>query len=149
MVHGAAGSALAGAKEHYWSPEKAGRDFEFTSSLRSLEPFRDYITIVSNTDLNGAAPWSPREEGADHTRSSAVLLTAAHPKMTEGSDFQAGPSIDQMYAQAHRAGHADSVDPVVHRGCRIAVGRVRLRLQLRLHRRDLVGDRHDTAAVGA
>ena len=85
---------------NYWSPAKDGRDFEFTSSLRSLEPYRDYITIVSNTDLNGAAPWSPKEEGADHTRSSAVLLTAAHPKMTEGSDFECGPSIDQIYAQA-------------------------------------------------
>lgn len=100
MVHGAAGSSLTGARQNYWSPTTAGRDFEFTSSLRSLEPFRDYITVVSNTDLNGAAPWSPREEGADHTRSSAVLLTAAHPKMTEGSDFEAGPSIDQIYAQA-------------------------------------------------
>ena len=101
MVHGAAGSSLAGAKENYWSPVQVGRDFEFTSSLRSLEPHRDYITVVSNTDLNGAASWSPREEGADHTRSSAVLLTAAHPKMTEGADFEAGPSIDQVYAQAH------------------------------------------------
>ena len=100
MVHGAAGSALAGAKLNYWSPAKAGRDFEFSSSLSSLEPYREYITIVSNTDLNGAAPWSPKEEGADHTRSSAVLLTAAHPKMTEGADFECGPSIDQIYARA-------------------------------------------------
>jgi hypothetical protein len=100
MVHGAAGSTRAGAKVNYWSPATAGRDFEFTSTLKALEPHRDYITIVSNTDLNGAASWSPKEEGADHTRSSAVLLTAAHPKMTEGSDFEAGPSIDQIYAQA-------------------------------------------------
>jgi hypothetical protein len=100
MVHGAAGSTRAGAKLNYWSPLKDGQDFELTSTLKSLEPHRDYITIVSNTDLNGAAPWSPKEEGADHTRSSAVLLTAAHPKMTEGSDFEAGPSIDQLYAQA-------------------------------------------------
>jgi len=101
MVHGAAGSALAGAKLNYWSPSKTGRDFDFSYSLESLAPLRDYITVVSNTDLHGAASWSPREEGADHTRSSAVLLTAAHPKMTEGSDFEAGPSIDQIYAQAH------------------------------------------------
>jgi hypothetical protein len=85
---------------NYWSPVKEGREFELSSTLKSLEPHRDYLTIVSNTDLNGAAPWSPKEEGADHTRSSAVLLTAAHPKMTEGSDFEAGPSLDQIYAQA-------------------------------------------------
>jgi hypothetical protein len=99
MVHGAAGSTRSGQKLHYWSPAKEGSDFEFTPTLISLEPYRDYITIVSNTDLNGAAPWSPKEEGADHTRSSAVFLTAAHPKMTEGADFEAGPSIDQIYAQ--------------------------------------------------
>lgn len=101
MVHGAAGSALAGAKMNYWSPAKTGPDFDFSYSLSPLESLRDYITVVSNTDLNGAAPWSSREEGADHTRSSAVMLTAAHPKMTEGADFEAGPSIDQIYAQAH------------------------------------------------
>jgi hypothetical protein len=100
MVHGAAGSTRAGAKLNYWSPQKEGRDFEFTSSLSPLEPYRDYLTVVSDTDLNGAAPWSPKEEGADHTRSSAVLLTAAHPKMTEGSDFACGPSIDQIVARA-------------------------------------------------
>jgi hypothetical protein len=48
--------------------------------------------VVSDTDLNNARALSPSEEGADHTRSSAVFLTAAHPKMTEGSDISLGPS---------------------------------------------------------
>ncbi len=99
MVHGAAGSTRTGGKLHYWSPAQEGSDFEFTPTLISLKPYREYITIVSNTDLNGARPWSPKEEGADHTRSSAVYLTGAHPKMTEGADVEAGPSIDQIYAQ--------------------------------------------------
>ncbi len=99
MVHGAAGSTIEGAAKHYWSPEKTGADFEFTETLRPLEPFREYLTIVSDTDLNNAAALSPSEEGADHTRSSAVFLTAAHPKMTEGSDIHLGASIDQIYAQ--------------------------------------------------
>ena len=38
----------------------------------------EYLTIVSGTDLNNASALSPSEEGADHTRSSAVFLTAAH-----------------------------------------------------------------------
>ena len=38
-------------------------------------------------------------DGGDHFRSSAVYLTAAHPKMTEGSDYFVGTSIDQLYAQ--------------------------------------------------
>lgn len=100
MVHGAAGSTRAGGRLNYWSPVREGRDFDFSPTLSSLEKYRDYITVVSNSDMHGAAPWSPKEEGADHTRSSAVFLTAAHPKMTEGSDFECGPSIDQLYAQA-------------------------------------------------
>jgi hypothetical protein len=99
MVHGAAGSTVDGLNKHYWSPEKEGADFEFTQTLKPLEPFREYITIVSDTDLHPAGAWAPAEEGADHFRSTAAFLTAAHPKMTEGADIQCGTSIDQMYAQ--------------------------------------------------
>lgn len=97
MVHGAAGSTAQGA--HYWSPARTGRDFEFRESLEPLAPYREYITVVSNTDLRPATAYSPAEEGADHVRSSAVYLTAAHPKMTLGSDYQAGTSVDQLYAR--------------------------------------------------
>jgi hypothetical protein len=99
MVHGAAGSTGEGSEKHYWAPAKSGRDFEFTQSLEPLAHLRDYITIVSDTDLHPATAWSAAEEGADHFRSSAVYLTAAHPKMTEGSDYRVGTSIDQLYAQ--------------------------------------------------
>lgn len=99
IVHGAAGSTGQGTAKHFWSPEKTGRDFEFSHSLEPLTPYRDYITVVSGTDLHPATAYSPAEEGADHFRSSAVYLTAAHPKMTEGSDYFGGTSIDQIYAR--------------------------------------------------
>jgi hypothetical protein len=99
MVHGAAGSTADGTEKHYWSPAEEGRDFKFSQTLEPLEPLREYITVVSDTDLHPATAWSSAEEGADHFRSSAVYLTAAHPKMTEGSDYFAGISIDQLYAQ--------------------------------------------------
>lgn len=99
MVHGAAGCSAGGRGKNYWSPVKEGADFEITPTLKSLEPYRDYLTIISDTDLNNARALSPAEEGADHTRSSAVFLTAAHPKMTEGADVHLGPSLDQIYAQ--------------------------------------------------
>src|ERR1700743_145028 len=85
MVHGAAGSTVTGETQHYWSPAKEGSDFEITPTLKSLEPYRDYLTIVSDTDLHNAMALSPDEEGADHTRSSAVFLTAAHPRKHEGA----------------------------------------------------------------
>ncbi len=99
IVHGAAGSTVDGTNKHYWSPEKEGADFEFTQTLKPLEPFRDYITVVTGTDLIPATAHSPSEEGADHFRSSSAYLTAAHPKMTEGADILCGTSIDQLYAQ--------------------------------------------------
>jgi hypothetical protein len=101
MVHGAAGSTAIGRANHYWSPAHSGADFEFTPTLQSLAPLRPYVTIVSNTELHNAMSLVPDEDGpmADHARSSAVFLTAAHPKRTEGSDIRSGPSIDQLYAR--------------------------------------------------
>ena len=99
MVHGAAGSTDEGARKHYWSPEKDGSDFDFSYTLQPLAPFREDITIVSGTDAHQAEALAPSEGGADHFRSSAVFLTAAHAKQTAGSDVLNGISIDQLYAQ--------------------------------------------------
>ncbi|MCZ6858148.1 MAG: DUF1552 domain-containing protein, partial [Gemmatimonadetes bacterium] len=100
MVHGAAGSNEWGATQNLWSPGAVGRDFDLaSSSLKPLEPFRDYLTIISNTDVRNAEAFSPREIGGDHFRSSAVFLTQSHPKQTESSDVNVGTSLDQLYAQ--------------------------------------------------
>jgi len=100
MVHGSAGSSAIGVKKHLWAPAAIGRDFDLApTSLRSLEPFRDLLTIVSNTDVDPANPFTAKEIGGDHFRSSAVFLTQAHPKQTQDGDVQAGVSIDQLFAQ--------------------------------------------------
>jgi hypothetical protein len=100
MVHGAAGCNELGAKMNLWSPAEAGRAFNLgTTALTSLEPYRDYLTIISNTDAREAEPVTPKEIGGDHFRSSAVFLTHEHPKQTEGSDVRVGTSLDQLYAQ--------------------------------------------------
>ena len=100
MVHGAAGSTTIGAKANLWSPAAAGRAFDLTpTSLAPLEPFRDYVTIVSNTDVRMAEAMTTPEIGGDHFRASAVYLTQSHPKQTMGSDVYAGISIDQLYAR--------------------------------------------------
>ncbi len=100
MVHGAAGGNEWGATQHLWSPAAVGRNFDLTpSSLKPLEPFRDYLTIISNTDVRNAEAFSAREIGGDHFRSSAVFLTQSHPKQTESSDVNVGTSLDQLYAQ--------------------------------------------------
>jgi hypothetical protein len=99
MVHGAAGSSTEGLARNYWSPVKEGAGFDFSMSLSPLEPYREYVTIVSDTDLANAESASAPEVGGDHNRSSSVFLTASRPKQTEGSDIYAGVSMDQIYAQ--------------------------------------------------
>ena len=100
MVHGAAGCSQVGIEKHLWAPAAAGRTFDLApTSLRSLAPLQDYLTIVSNTDVPNADPFEAREIGGDHYRSSAVFLTQAHPKRTLGADVEAGTSFDQLYAQ--------------------------------------------------
>ena len=100
MVHGAAGCSSIGIRQNLWAPAGLGRDFDLSpTSLRSLEPFREHLTIVSNTDVDPAEPFTAKEIGGDHFRSSAVFFTQAHPKQTQGGDVQAGVSLDQLYAQ--------------------------------------------------
>jgi hypothetical protein len=100
MVHGSAGATKFGAEKNLWSPAQVGRAFDLSpSSLSPLEPWRDHITIVSNTDVRNAEAFSPPEIGGDHFRSSAVFLTQMHPKQTQGSDVRVGTSLDQYYAQ--------------------------------------------------
>jgi len=100
MVHGSAGSTTIGAKANLWSPAATGGAFDLSpSSLAPLEPFRDYLTIVTNTDCRMAEAFTTPEIGGDHFRASAVFLTQSHPKQTMGSDVSAGISLDQLYAQ--------------------------------------------------
>jgi hypothetical protein len=100
IVHGAAGSSEWGASQNLWSPAKVGSDFDLSpTALSSLEPYRDYLTIISNTDVRMAEAFANHEIGGDHFRSSAVFLTQSHPKQTMGSDVYVGTSMDQLYAQ--------------------------------------------------
>ncbi len=102
MVHGAAGCNELGAKLNLWSPAATGGDFDLSpTALSSLEGYRDYLTIISNTDVREAEAETPEEIGGDHFRSSAVFLTQSHPRQTEGSDVFVGTSLDQMYAQRY------------------------------------------------
>jgi len=98
--HGDAGCSAWGSEMDLWAPPTVGRDFDLSgSSMRSLAPFQDHLTIVSNTDVRMADAYRPHEIGGDHFRSTATFLTQAHPKQTEGSDVYVGTSMDQLYAQ--------------------------------------------------
>jgi hypothetical protein len=99
-VHGLPGCNEWGATQHLFAPAVTGRDYELPAdnALKSLEPWRDDFTIISNTDVRMAEAYSPGEVGGDHFRSSAVFLTQSHPKQTQGSDIHCGISLDQLHA---------------------------------------------------
>jgi hypothetical protein len=100
MVHGSAGATKIGAEKNMWSPAAAGRAFDLSpSALSPLEPYRNHLTIISNTDVRNAEAFEAPEIGGDHFRSSAVFLTQMHPRQTQGSDVRVGTSLDQFYAQ--------------------------------------------------
>ena len=75
----------------YWTPTTVGENFEFTSTLKPLERYRDQVTIVSN--LMGA------DGVGQHTGAPAAWLTDTYPKKTQGADIEAGTSIDQIIAR--------------------------------------------------
>ncbi len=101
QVHGAAGSNALGASKNLWAPAGVGKSFELAgdNALTGLDPWRKYLSIVSNTDVRMAEAFAPPEIGGDHFRSSATFLTQSHPKQTQGSDLYVGTSIDQMIAR--------------------------------------------------
>jgi hypothetical protein len=100
MVHGAAGSTTFGSSLNMWAPAVTGTGFDLSpTAMTALEPYRDHLTIVSNTDCRNAEAFSAPEIGADHFRSAAVFLTQAKPKQTQGSDVFAGTSLDQIFAR--------------------------------------------------
>ena len=100
QVHGSAGISEYGLKNHMWIPQATGRNFDISKGILSpLEKFKNQLTIVSQTDVRMAEAMTAPEVGGDHFRSSAVMYTQSHPKLTEGSDVMVGTSMDQLYAK--------------------------------------------------
>lgn len=86
-----------GIIESHWLPSTEGAGFEFKSSMKPLEAFRDQITVLSNlAQINGR---SFGDGGGDHARAGATWLTGVHPKKTEGADIRSGISADQIAAR--------------------------------------------------
>jgi hypothetical protein len=86
-----------GAVMDKWTPATEGAGFEFTPILKSLEPFRNQLLVV--TGLANKAAESQGDGGGDHARSAPSYLSGIHPLRTEGEDVRAGTTIDQIYAQ--------------------------------------------------
>src|SRR5579884_1947693 len=86
-----------GIIQQNWLPSGVGREFQFASTMKPLEQFRDRLNVLSglaqaNGDALGDGP-------GDHARAGATWLTGVHPKKTEGAEIHAGISADQVAAR--------------------------------------------------
>ncbi|HEY2382216.1 MAG TPA: DUF1552 domain-containing protein [Terriglobia bacterium] len=77
-----------GERPGFWTPAKAGTDFEFTPILKPLEPFRNSMTLVSELcdPLDG------------HAVTVAAWLSGSIPFKTIAENVRAGTTIDQVIA---------------------------------------------------
>ena len=81
-----------GAHMPDWTPPGAGRLTELSPTLRSLAPFQDQVTVLSNLELKNAYPGT-------HATSNAAFLSAARAKWTESTDYELGTTVDQIAAK--------------------------------------------------
>jgi hypothetical protein len=77
-----------------WVPGTEGRIDELSMSLASLKPYLDHLTVVSNLEVRNSAV-----AGGNHATAGSAFLSCARAKRTEGSDFELGPTIDQIAAR--------------------------------------------------
>ena len=91
-----------GAIMDAWKPTRTDSGgFVLGETLKPLEDVFESVNVIAGlAQDNGRA----KGDGAgDHARSSASLLTGAHPVKTSGSNIRVGQSVDQ--AAAERVGH--------------------------------------------
>ena len=93
-----------------WMPEGTGKDFTFARILKSLEPLREHITMVSGLANNAAV----KAKGGGHARASGSFLSGSVPKYTAGADVHAGITFDQVAAQKWAA---ETRVPSLQLGC--------------------------------
>jgi hypothetical protein len=83
-----------GAIMNKWTPATEGAGFEFTPILEPLEPYRNYLNVVSGLGHKAA------DTTAVHSLSPTTWLSGVRPKATQGIDAFAGVTADQIAAQA-------------------------------------------------
>lgn len=90
-----------GAIMDAWRPRGEGKNYELGPTMQPLADLKqDFMVLTGLAQENGFA----KGDGAgDHARSSASLLTGAHPVKTSGANIRVGQSVDQ--AAAERVGH--------------------------------------------
>jgi hypothetical protein len=87
-----------GANMAQWTPAGSGKGFTFSPTLKSLEPFRERVNVLSGLALHSA---DRMNDGAgDHSRATGAFLSGCHAKRTQGADLFLGITADQIAAKS-------------------------------------------------
>ncbi len=88
-----------GAMMARWTPATEGKDFEFSPTLKPLEPWRKHLNVISGLTHALVGPATGEDAGGaeNHNRAIAAFLTGAHP--VKGERAFVGQSADQLAAQ--------------------------------------------------
>jgi hypothetical protein len=82
-----------GSNLSHWTPPATGRITELSPTLQSLTPYLDQLTVISNLEnKNGYST-------GNHATANSSYLSCAKAKMTEGTDYELGTTVDQIAAQ--------------------------------------------------
>src|SRR5438093_2581259 len=74
-----------------WTPPGDKLD-QLSPILSSLAPVREYVTAITNLELQNAYPGS-------HATSNSAFLSAAKAKLTESTDYYLGTTVAQVAAR--------------------------------------------------
>jgi hypothetical protein len=86
-----------GAIPSAWWPSETGKDFVLNRTMEPLAKVKEHIQILGGlADLSANAG---ADGGGDHARANGTFLTGVRIKKTNGADYQAGVSVDQVMAQ--------------------------------------------------
>jgi len=86
-----------GAIPSAWWPTGEGTDFKLNRTMEPLANLRPHIQILGG--LGDVSANGGPDGGGDHARANGTFLTGVRIKKTNGADFRAGVSIDQVMAQ--------------------------------------------------
>jgi hypothetical protein len=76
-----------------WAPRQTGALTELSPTLSPLVPYLNHLTVLGNIENKPA--YSP----GNHATANSGFLSAAKAKMTEGSDYELGTTVDQLAAK--------------------------------------------------
>ena len=86
-----------GAIPSAWWPSEVGSDFTLNRTMAPLANVKQHLQVLGG--LTALSANAGPDGGGDHARANGTFLTGVRIKKTNGADFRAGVSADQIMAQ--------------------------------------------------